>query len=109
MSADVTPIRPGVACLKPPAGTLREVEEVWRLRGQVLEHVKAIESLCKRMLELPHVWGVCPADVTGRLDEIEAMLTPEDPEDGVDPEPGDSDYRQWRLWLAFRDAQGIGN
>lgn len=85
---------------------LRDVEEVWRLRAQVLEHLGAIEQISERMLELPHVWGVCPDSVAGYLDEIEAMLTPADCEPGEEPKAGDQDYSAWRLLVAFKTRAG---
>jgi hypothetical protein len=96
MSADnVIPLHPGAderaPILERYVETTRDIEEVWCLRAQVLEHVKAIEELAKRMIELPRMWGVVPQNVAGYLGDVDAMLTPAadcdcDPED--DPKPG---------------------
>ena len=113
MSGDnVTPIRPGLSTAvqagdrtarrELAAAAEQHIEEVWQLRTQVLEHIKAIEGLCDRMLDLPHVWGVCPAEVADHLDGIEAMLTP-----CGKPEPSDPDYPAWRRLMAFKEARNI--
>jgi hypothetical protein len=110
MSTDnVTPIRrrvPTAEIVDFDTRAMRDIEEVWRLRAQVLEHIAAMNKLCDRMHELPHVWGIGEVELAECLEQAEAALTPLD-DDPDDPKPGDESYPAYRLWQSFKAAKNI--